>query len=327
MKKSVTKTAKKAVKRGSAVKTKTAAGRKAGDDRIVSIIIPAFNSTHTLMHTMPSILAQEGDYIKDIIVVDSSDNGRMESFIARYKNSGILFITSGLRIMPAVQRNIGAKAASGELLVFLDSDVILKKDYIAKIVARYRSGITVGFGSIELPEFQKKKLIPVAQYYLQLNEYIPHGKDRTLPYLTGCNNFITRELFDTIGGYPEIRAAEDVLYGFNITKHTPIRFIIDATVDHIFREDWKGFADNQKLLGRFVAKYRREHSNSIIFKGIMPIILFPAFLVLKLARIIPRILVTGPYHTFQLVKIFPLFFMGLIYWTIGFTKGALDKNT
>ena len=295
-------------------------------NKIISIIIPAFNSTHTLVHTIPSILSQKGDYIKEIIIVDSSDNGLMDEFINNYRSSGIRFINSGIRVMPAVQRNIGAKAAKGEIFLFLDADVIIKPNYAEKIFSSYKNGILAGFGSVDIPSFQKYKMIPLAQYYIQLNEYIPHGKNRIKPFVSGCNNFCQKKIFHKIGGYPEIRASEDVLYGMNISKHTPIWFIPDATVAHIFRENWRGFADNQKLLGKYVAKYRKNESNSIIYKSIIPLILFPAFFVMKLTRMTPRILRSGWRHVIRFFLIFPVFFLGLIYWNVGFTKEALTKD-
>lgn len=301
--------------------------KKNNTDKIVSIIIPAFNSTHTLKHTLPSILAQKGHFIKDIIVVDSSDDGMMPEFIKQYESDGITFINSGIKVMPAVQRNIGAKIARGDVLLFLDADVILNTDYVEKIVSSYKSGYLSGFGSVSVPSFQKYKLIPLTQYYIQLNEYIPFGENRVKLFVCGCNNYCEKKIFEQIGGYPEVRASEDVLYGYNISKYTQICFIPDATVAHIFRENWKGFADNQKLLGKYVARYRKNNmNNSLIFKGILPLILFPAFLAIKLFRMTPRILRSGRIHIIRFIIIFPLFFIGLIYWNIGFTKEALNKE-
>lgn len=295
-------------------------------EKIVSIIIPACNSTITLKHTLESLLQQKGNYIKEITIVDSSDDGLMEEFKKENESNGIRFINSGTKVMPAIQRNIGAKASNGDVLLFLDSDVILNPDYVEKVYINYKDGHLAGFGSVVLPSFQKKKLLPIAQYYIQLNEYLPSGKNRIKSFVCGCNNYCDRKIFEKIGGYPEIRASEDVLYGLNISRHTPIWFIPEATVAHIFRENWKGFTDNQKLLGKYVAKYRKEESKSIIFQSYKPIVLFPAFLGFKLLRIIPRIISSGVVHTFRLILVFPVFFMGLVYWNIGFTEEALKKT-
>ncbi|MCP4133783.1 MAG: glycosyltransferase family 2 protein [bacterium] len=293
---------------------------------ILSIVIPAYNSAKTLEHTLGAILKQEGNYIKETIVVDSSDNGQMEEFIKKYEPKGITFINAGVRVMPAIGRNIGAKAATGKLLLFFDADVIPRPDYMGRIVEAYNAGYLAGGGSVDIPEFQKRNLVALAQLYIQVNEYLPGSKNRVKEFVTGCNNYCEREIFDKVGGYPEIRASEDVLYGLNVSKETPFWFLPGAVVGHIFRENWDGFLNNQKMLGKYVAVYRRQHSDSIIFKGIMPILLFPAFFGMKIIRIVPRAIAAGWVHAYRLLKVMPIFMLGLLYWTIGFTKESMQKS-
>ena len=40
--------------------------------------------------------------------------------------------------MPAVGRNNGAKVAKGEYLLFLDSDLKLTEDYLAKVIYEFK---------------------------------------------------------------------------------------------------------------------------------------------------------------------------------------------
>jgi glycosyltransferase involved in cell wall biosynthesis len=297
------------------------------EDRIVSIIIPAFNSTKTLRYAIPSIAGQDQAFIREVLIVDSSDDGKMDAFMR--EQEGLLpmrCINSGVRVMPAKQRNIGARAASGRLFVFLDSDVILEPDYITTIVARYRGGYSAGCGSVDLPAFQERKGIALAQYFLQLNEYLPLGGDRGMEFPTGCNTFCDRELFALVGGYPEVRAAEDVLFGISINARTTFWFIPDAKVAHVFREDWDSFRVNQEMLGKYVARYRKNGSSSIIFRGLFPLLLSPAFLALKVLRITPRILGSGWKRVFRFLQASPLFLLGLVFWTIGFTKELMGDD-
>jgi glycosyltransferase involved in cell wall biosynthesis len=295
-------------------------------DSFVSIVIPAFNSSKTLAYALPSVLSQERSLIREIVVVDSSDDGLMSGIIAEFEPKGVRFINSGTRVMPAIQRNIGARASSGDMILFLDSDVILEPDYVAKIAGYFRQGRKAGFGSVTIPDFQMRKVAVVAQYYLQLNEYLPSGKPRQKPFILGCSNFVDRADFEKIGGYPEIRAAEDVLYGFRLNRVCPIWFLPDASVAHIFREDWKGFFRNQELLGKYVARYRKEESGGIAFRGIMPILLFPVFLAVKWLRIAPRIAAAGIRHSLRSFAVAPAFFLGLLHWGKGFVREAIGAE-
>lgn len=295
-------------------------------EKLVSIIIPSFNSAKTLKHTLPSILRQNRELIADIIVVDSSDDPSIQSLIDEFSPRGIRFINSGLRVMPARQRNIGAKEARGQLLLFLDSDVILDEGYVAQVADFYLKGHRAGFGSVKLADFQKRKVTVVAQYYLQLNEYLPAGKPRIKPFVLGCSNWVEREIFMKIGGYPEILAAEDVLYGFLLGKECDIWFFPQATVAHIFREDWSGYFRNQRHLGTYVARYRKRESRSFAFRGYMPILFFPVFFAIKASRILPRIIAAGPVHALKCLLVGPAFAVGLHHWCAGFVGELLRKE-
>lgn len=292
--------------------------------RAVSIIIPSFNSSRTLKLTLSSILRQDQAIIEETIVVDSSDDGMIADIKSEFGPKGIRFITAGIKVMPAIQRNIGARLSRGKLLLFLDADVILEENYVAKILGYYDEGYMAGFGSVVLPEFQKKRFLPVAQYYLQLSEYMPRGPIREKAFFLGCSNFCDRRLFDASGGYPEIRASEDVLYGLNVSKLKSIWFFPEARVSHVFRDRWKGFLGNQKLLGKYVAKYRKRESNMSILRPSLALLLFPLFFTYKISRILQRIISAGPMNVFKLIYVFPVFLVGVISWSAGFVTGIRE---
>ncbi len=293
----------------------------------VSIIIPAYNSAKTLRYTLESIVNLKGDYVKETLIVDSSDDGNMPELMTAFKkHKNIKLIDAGTRVMPAIGRNIGAKKATGKLLVFFDADVIVNDDYLEHIVAAYNEGILAGGGSIIVPSSQKWHPVAVSQYYLQLNEYLPSGNKRPKEFFPGCNIFCDKKLFNKVGGFPEVRAAEDVLLGKAINKHTQQWFIPKATVAHLFRLDWLGIGKNQRMLGKYIAIYRKGEKHSIIYKGIFPLLLFPIFFTYKHALTIPRIFKSGIKNICKFLLITPLYSWGILFWTIGFTQGSLSNE-
>jgi len=193
-------------------------------------------------------------------------------------------------------------------------------------VKAYENSCLAGGGGIEVPGFQRNKPIALAQYYLQFNEYIGSGNNRSKSFVPSCNMFCDRKLFQKAGGFPEIRAAEDVLLGLKLSKMTKMYFIPEATVYHIFREDWQLFLKNQILLGRYISIYRKKYYGSFIYKGPLPLILLPAFLCVKLLRIISRISQTGWSHIYRFTIVMPAFLLGLLFWSFGFIGGCLNNN-
>jgi hypothetical protein len=114
------------------------------------------------------------------------------------------------------------------------------------------------------------------------------------------------------------------MLGININRFEKVWFVPEITVSHIFRENWKSFLSNQKLLGKYVAIYRKKESQSYSQIGIFPFIFAPVFFIIKCCRIIPRIVRAGLVHLYQFNRSLPLFLIGLSYWTIGFVQGSLD---
>lgn len=290
----------------------------------ISVIIPSFNSVQTVEYALKALGSQtRKELISEIIVVDSSDDNKTKEMLSGYVSDKIKVINSGVRVMPAVSRNIGAQEAKGEILAFLDADAYPAYDWLENIVKAYENGCKVGGGGIKLPDFQKNKPIALAQYYLQFNEYICSGNDRIKNFVPSCNMFCDRTLFQKAGGFPEIRAAEDVLFGLQVNKISRLWFLPNLKAYHIFRESWKRFLENQMLLGRYVSVYRKKYYNSFIYKGVMPLMLFPAFLCLKSLRMILRIFQAGRYHIYSFTMVIPVFFVGLLFWSIGFIKGCI----
>lgn len=293
----------------------------------ISVIIPSFNSALTISRVLDVLSAQTGKgLISEVIVVDSSNDVSTKGLLSRYESDKLKVINAGERIIPAIGRNIGALHANGEILAFIDSDAYPGHNWIENIEKAYENGCMVGGGGLEIPDFQKKKAIALAQYYLQFNEYIAVGSDRIKKFVPSCNMFCDKKLFHKVAGFPEIRAAEDVLFGLNVGKITPLWFVPEAKVFHIFRKDWKSVLKNQMILGKYISVYRKRYYNSFIYKGVMPIILFPGFLCIKLFRIILRISQAGWHHVYHFVMVFPAFLLCLLFWGIGFIGGCLNNR-
>lgn len=291
-----------------------------------SIIIPSYNSAKTIEITIKNVLKQTIiDRINEIVVVDSSDDGVTKDILNRLENNKIFTIHSGTRVMPAIQRNLGAKKTTGKVLLFIDSDAYPALDWAERILEAYESGYSAGGGSYRVPKFQIKNRLAKAQYYLEFNEFIDRGAKRFKKIVPSCNLFCDRKLFIKLGGFPEIRAAEDCMLCLKINKFEKMIFLPDAVVYHIFREKKDHFFNNQKLLGNYVYKYRKLHYKSFFYHKTLTALLLPAIMFVKFTRINFRIILSGWSHFRNYVKSFPLFFKGLLQWGKGFLSASKEK--
>jgi O-antigen biosynthesis protein len=293
----------------------------------ISVIIPCYNSFSTIEYTLDGLMRQNKEYLKDVIVVDSSeDSKRMKDVVAKYDAKLVKLINAGIRVMPAIGRNIGAAHSKGTLLAFIDSDAYPDTDWIDTIADSYSRGHLVAGGSVDIPDFQTKSRIALAQFFLQMNEYMCIGEERPKQFIPSVNLYCEKTIFEKAGGFPEIRASEDVLFGLKINEIADMWFLPRSKVFHIFRENFNQFRDNQKLLGKYVMIYRRRYYDKFIYKGVMPIMLFPLFLGVKIARIVFRILKSNRRYILLFLFSLPYFVIGMLFWSMGFLQACFNKE-
>jgi glycosyltransferase involved in cell wall biosynthesis len=103
-------------------------------DELVSVIVPTRNSASHLRDCLLSIRHQSHPEIELIVVDNHSQDATAE--IARDLADAVL--TAGPE--RSAQRNVGAHAARGHYVFFIDSDMILESEVVAEAIAYVRSG-------------------------------------------------------------------------------------------------------------------------------------------------------------------------------------------
>ena len=106
----------------------------------ISIIIPVYNSLKTILITLESINSQkltEKEWgLIDVIIVDDGSTDETES-VLRNKNYKFNLIYLKQQNMGAgCARNFGAEKSIGEVLIFIDSDVILQDNFVKEHAIR-----------------------------------------------------------------------------------------------------------------------------------------------------------------------------------------------
>lgn len=98
----------------------------------VSFVIPARNEQNTLKHTVASLYNTVGSSCSfEVIVVDDDSDGELSAHLDRPEQ--VVYLRNTQRLGVAKSRNIGAREASGDLLVFLDAHVCFAPGWLERI--------------------------------------------------------------------------------------------------------------------------------------------------------------------------------------------------
>jgi len=101
---------------------------------IVSIVILTHNDSETTIRCMNSIYQNTKLEDFEIIVVDNGSNEEEVVKLVGFQRQNLLYIFSQNNLMVAAGRNLGAKKAKGEFILFLDNDMIIEDKWLEKIV-------------------------------------------------------------------------------------------------------------------------------------------------------------------------------------------------
>jgi glycosyltransferase involved in cell wall biosynthesis len=180
---------------------------------MLSFIVPAHNEELLLGKTLAAIHAaarETGADYEVVVVDDASTDGT-----ARIAETG------GAQVIPvnyrqiAATRNAGARAARGDVLVFVDADTLVRTEVVREILDAIDSG-AVGGGCI----FDFDGRVPL---WVRVMHPIVIGTARRLKIVGGCCVFSTRETFGSIGGFcEEYFAGEDAAFITALKREGPI---------------------------------------------------------------------------------------------------------
>lgn len=209
---------------------------------ILSIIIPTYNEEEYLPVLLESIKQQDfSDY--EIIVADADSKDNTIKIAEEY---GCIVVEGG---MPAVGRNNGAKVAKGDYLLFLDSDLKLTEDYLAKVIYEFkmeRLGIAITQMKPLSKKTEDKVLHDLANLFMISVEKIkPHG--------AGCYGIIAkRELHERCGGFnEELTFGEDTEYIERLAKKERFKVLRNAKIGVSTRRlEEEGLATLAKQYGK-----------------------------------------------------------------------------
>ena len=167
----------------------------------VSVIVPAYNEEKVILGCLESLVKQTYKDMEIIVVDDGSTDATLQ-MLRRASKAFDVKIFSQEHKGPGAARNLGAKHASGDILVFVDADMIFDKNFIKKLIAPIVKGEAIGTFSKE--EFLANKDNVWTKCW-NLNRGLPVTKmhHKNYPDTQKVFRAILKKEFEKVGGFDE----------------------------------------------------------------------------------------------------------------------------
>ncbi|HEY3485548.1 MAG TPA: glycosyltransferase, partial [Ilumatobacteraceae bacterium] len=175
----------------------------------VSVVICTYNRADGLRDTLRSLqLQRHGDF--EVVVVDGPSTDHTESVLSEFGTT--IKVVHNAAANLSISRNLGIRAASGELVAFIDDDALPEPSWLEQILPAFADDEVAGTGGIVLDHTGMR-----LQYrYSASNRFgeSTYADDEpfdafctpgafTFPYLQGTNAVFRRDALARIGVFDE----------------------------------------------------------------------------------------------------------------------------
>lgn len=274
----------------------------------LSVVVPTHNRRERLRACLESLARQTApaDAFEVIVAVDGSTDGT-EEMLAALETPFPLRVVAQAATGPGAARNLGAAAAGGRCLLFLDDDMVASPDLVTAHLEAQRAGDEVAcIGRIEpappgrADRLARKRARDLAAHHEALAHRPPTLRDAR------CGNLsLPRAAFRRVGGIAEDVAVEnDVELALRLQEGgVSFRYLAQAVCTEGSRGDWRRIVRQEVQRGASgVELYRRRPSilpwlelggradvgrASAAMRELLLALRLPAALVARMAMLVP----------------------------------------
>ncbi len=209
----------------------------------ISVIVPVYNGGEALRRCLRALNASTYQEYELIVVDDFSND--LSADIAR--DEGAIVLKMDKQSGPAACRNFGAESAKGEVLLFIDADVMARKETLSLVAIDFleQPDTAAVFGSYDTEPTQQNFL---SQYKNLLHHFV-HQSSETVAstFWAGCGA-IRREVFFSVGGFDSRKyprpSIEDIELGYRL-RDKGYRILLDKGIEvkHLKKWTWRSLLD------------------------------------------------------------------------------------
>lgn len=258
----------------------------------LSVVIPTYNRRHILERALSALSAQDlppKDF-EVIVVIDGSTDDTAECLRGWKPKFASQALTAQHRGAGAA-RNVGIRAATGELVLFLDDDLIAPPDLLRQhCSAHARLGPSVVHGPIYMAPGSSQTVIRhvMERFYDGFHRQMAPAMDLRYPdglpesmgsFIFLVNSSMPRDVLVRLGGFDEqILAGEDLELGLRMWKiGVSFRYRPTAIAQEFYRKSSRQYLKRQArafgagdlIISRKHPEYR-PHSDQSAFSQLSP---------------------------------------------------------
>ena len=205
----------------------------------LSIIIPCFNAADTIAIQLEALANQKWHESWEVIISDNGSTDNSLEIVEQYGDRlhNLRIIDSSARVGAAHARNMGAKAAKGESIVFCDADDEVAPGWLAAMgEALSKHDFVVG--ALDTTKLSESWAVN-SRDFPNMNTELPVHKcaPQLLMGFSG-NMGIKRSIHKAIGGFDEsfTPSSEDIEYSWRLQlAGTKLKFVPNALVYYRLR--------------------------------------------------------------------------------------------
>jgi GT2 family glycosyltransferase len=180
--------------------------------RTVTIVVPTFRRPEALRLTLGGLMAL--DHPVDVVVVDDGDEPGTAAIVDAVRGETPVTLLRQRQRGAASARNAGARVAQGELLLFLDDDMVVAPDHVSRHLATHAAypGSFVGsdrwytpasLAQLSSTPFGRYRVALERDFRAQLDERRLDDDCAETPIVAACDLSLARAAFEDLGGFDE----------------------------------------------------------------------------------------------------------------------------
>src|SRR5499425_978232 len=227
----------------------------------ISVVMPVYNAATTLAECLTRLCTSTfGDF--EIVIVD---DGSTDQSRAIAENFPVRIVPTSGRVGPAAARNLGARMATGEVLFFIDSDVMVRPDTLGLLAESFEAGDVDGLCGVQAAQMRYTNLASQYKNMWMRWTYLRQTGDVPLFYTTAAA--IRREAFLRVGGFDQGYATpnvEDTAFGQKLARlGVRVRVHPDLEVEHVKAYSIRGMLRTDFMRAVSLTRLKLRHPGDL----------------------------------------------------------------